>query len=329
MNLVDIYRLLRNAHIRAQSIVDTIPEPLLVLDNTLCIESASRSFYDTFRVRQEETLGRPIYELGDGQWNITELRHLLEEVLARSTAVVDYQVEHDFPNIGRRVMLVSAHRLFEPDRTSQSMLLSVVDATKSRQREAESDVLVGELRHRIKNLLAMVQAMARQTVAEGRSGEEYRDAFLGRFSALVRAHELAFGEQGEIGLRPLIEQTLQPYATREGTVVIEPGPAISLTDVQIMPISLILHELATNAVKHGALSAPKGRLRIRWDVSEASARQLRLRWQERGGPPAKPPAAVGFGTRLIDFVVTRELGGRAELKYLPSGLRAEIVIPIG
>jgi PAS domain-containing protein len=115
MNLVDIYRLLRNAHIRAQSIVDTIPEPLLVLDNTLCVESASRSFYDTFRVSPEETLGRPIYDLGDGQWNIPELRHLLEEVLAKSTAVVDYEVEHNFPSVGRRAMLVSAHRLFQPD----------------------------------------------------------------------------------------------------------------------------------------------------------------------------------------------------------------------
>jgi two-component sensor histidine kinase len=209
------------------------------------------------------------------------------------------------------------------------MLLSVVDATKSRQREAESDVLIGELRHRVRNLLAMVQAMARQTVAEDRSGEEYRDAFLGRFNALVRAHELAFGEQGEIGLRTLVEQTLEPYVTGEATVVAEPGPPVALTPVQILPISLILHELATNAVKHGALSASRGRVRIRWDVSKASAQQLRLRWQERGGPPAKPPASVGFGTRLIDFVVTRELGGRAELKYLPSGLRVEIVIPIG
>lgn len=327
MNLVDIYRLMRNAHIQAQSIVDTIPEPLLVLDNHFCVESVSRSFYDAFQVSEDETLGRPIYELGDGQWDIPELRLLLEDVLAKSTAVIDYEVEHDFPTIGRRTMLVSAHRLFQPDRSSRSMLLSIVDATKSRQREAEAELLVGELRHRIKNLLAMVQALAQQTTAEGRSGEEYRDDFLGRFNALVASHELAFGGQGEIGLRSLVEQTLKPYAS-EGKAVIEPGPAVGLARIQIVPISLILHELATNAMKYGALSAPEGHVRVQWHVSRNSAPQLRLCWQEHDGPPVKPPATTGFGTRLIEFVTSRELGGRVELDYLPSGLTVEITLPI-
>lgn len=328
MNLADIYRLMRNAHIQAQSIVDTIPEPLLVLDNHHCVESVSRSFYDTFQVTQDETLGRPIYDLGDGQWDIPDLRHLLEQVITKSTAVVDYEVVHEFPNIGRRTMLVSAHRLFQPDRSSQSTLVSIVDATLSRQREAESDMLVGELRHRIKNLLAMVQAMARQTVAEGRSGVEYRDDFLGRFKALVTAHDLAFGQPGEIGLRTLIENTVAPYAAGEERLIVEPGPAVTLAQVQIVPISLILHELATNAVKHGALSASDGQVRILWDVSKDSAPKLGLRWQERGGPPVIPPATAGFGSRLIDFVARRELGGRVELEYLPSGLSVEIVVPM-
>jgi two-component sensor histidine kinase len=328
MNLADIYRLMRNAHIEAQSIVDTIPEPLLVLDNHLCVESVGRSFYDAFQVSQDETLGRSIYDLGDGQWNIPELRHLLEQVLSKSTAVVDYEVVHEFPNIGRRTMLVSAHRLFLPDRSSQSMLVSIVDATLSRQREAESDILVGELRHRIKNLLAVVQALARQTVAEGRSGVEYRDDFLGRFKALVIAHDLAFGQPGEIGLRTLIEKTVEPYAAGEERLIVEPGPAIMLAQVQIVPISLILHELATNAVKHGALSAPEGQVRILWNVSNDSAPKLGLHWQERGGPPVTPPATAGFGSRLIDFVATRELGGRLELEYLPSGLSVKIVVPM-
>jgi len=327
MNLVDIYRLMRNAHIQAQSIVDTIPEPLVVLDTDLCVEAVSRSFYEAFEVTEDETIGRRIFELGNGQWDIPELRRLLEGVAAKSTAVVDYEVEHDFPGIGQRTMLVSAHRLFQPDRSSRSMLLSIVDASKSRQREAEAELIVGELRHRIKNLLAMVQALAHQTTAEGRSGEEYRDDFLGRFTALTASHELAFAEQGEIGLRQLIEQTMKPYAP-EGKVVIEAGPAIGLARIQIVPLSLILHELATNAIKHGALSRPEGHVQIVWSTGRNGAPQLHLRWQEHGGPPAKPPTTPGFGTRLIEFAASRDLGGRVELDYQPSGLVVEVTIPM-
>lgn len=208
MNLEDLYRLLRNGHVEAQGIIDTVPEPLLVLDQNLCVRTASRAFFTTFEVGRDETIGQHLYELGNRQWDIPELRRLLEEVIPKSTAVVDYEVEHDFPSIGRRTMLVSAHRLFHPDNNSRTLLLSIMDATKRRQREAEKDVLLGELRHRMKNLLGLVQAMARQTAAAGRSGEEYRDAFLGRFNALVQAHDAAYAQEGEADLQKVLERTL-------------------------------------------------------------------------------------------------------------------------
>jgi two-component sensor histidine kinase len=96
-------------------------------------------------------------------------------------------------------------------------------------------------------------------------------------------------------------------------------------------VCLILHELATNAVKHGALSAPAGRVRVGWQNSQdaAGGRRLRLRWTERGGPEARPPAGQGFGTRLVEFAATHELHGRAELTFAPAGLQAEIAFPLG
>jgi two-component sensor histidine kinase len=218
--------------------------------------------------------------------------------------------------------------LFHPDNVSTTLLLSIVDATERRKRESEQNLLLGELRHRMKNLLGMVLAIARQTTAKGRSGEEYRDAFLGRFNALVRAHELAFSENGEIGLHELVERTLQPYAASAATAVIEAGPPVSLASEQVLSISLILHELATNVVKHGAFSVPTGRVRVQWDIEQANAPRLRLEWQERGGPPARSPASPGFGTQLIEFTARRELGGRAELNYAPAGLEVEIVAPL-
>ena len=128
MNLEDLYRLLRSEHVQAQGIVDTVPDSLLVLGQDLCVLSASRAFFETFRVGRDETLGRPLYELGNGQWDIPELRYLLEQVIPRSTAVIDYEVRHDFLGVGRRTMLLSARRLFHPDNNSATLLLSIEDA---------------------------------------------------------------------------------------------------------------------------------------------------------------------------------------------------------
>ena len=211
-------------------------------------------------------------------------------------------------------------------RFGRTLLLSIVDATERQKREAEKDLLFGEIRHRMKNLLAVIQGMARQTAVEGRSGQEYRDTFLGRFNALVAAQDIAFSENGEIELQELLERTLEPYAADPKVIAIEEGPTVALAPGQIMPVSLILHELATNAVKHGALSMPQGQIRIHWDVEEENGRRVRLLWHERG-PRVRPPAAPGFGTHLIEFTITRELGGRMELNYLPAGLKLEIVFP--
>jgi two-component sensor histidine kinase len=328
MNLADIYRLMRYGHVQAQGIVDTVPDPLLVLDQDLRVENVNRAFCQTFKVGRDETVGQHLYDLGNGQWDIPELRRLLEDVIPNSTAVLDYEVEHDFPGLGRRTMLLSAQRLFHPDNSSRDLLLSIADATESRRREAEKDLLLGEIKHRMKNLLAMVQAMARQTPATGRSGEEYRDAFLGRFNALVRAHDFAFREGGETDLTEMVEATLAPYAADPATVVVEPGPALALVSGQVLSLSLILHELATNAVKHGALSVPNGHIHVHWDVEKAATPRLRLCWRERGGPPVKGAPTAGFGMRLIEFVAKRELAGTSELNYAATGLDVEIVAPL-
>jgi len=328
MNVEDLYRLLRTSHIQAQGIVDTVADPMLVLDESLRVLSASRSFFETFRVDRYETIGQLIYDLGNGQWDIPELRLLLSRVIPKSAAVINFEVEHDFPGLGRRTMLLTARTLFHPDNAGHSMLLSLVDATEHHRRDAAKDMLFGELRHRMKNLLGVAQSLARQTTTEGRSAEEYRDTLLGRFGALVEAQDLAFAEQGEPGLGALIERILAPYMTNPEAVVIEPGAPMDLGPRTMMSLSLVLHELATNAAKYGALSVPGGRVRVGWQVQEADSR-LRLNWAESGGPPVTTPATTGYGTQLIQSAVTYTLGGQVEQRYEAGGLEAEIVIPLG
>jgi two-component sensor histidine kinase len=328
LNMEDLYRLLRTGHVQAQGIVDTISDPLLVLDASLVVQSASRSFFETFNVDRYETIGQPIYELGNGQWDIPDLRRLLEEVIPKAAAIINYEVEHDFPGLGRRTMLVTARTLYHPDKGSHTMLLAFVDATDRRRREVAKDMLFGELRHRMRNLLSVAQSMARQTTTEGRSAEEYRDDFLGRFAALVEAEDLAFTEQGETGVQELFDRIFAPFAAGSEAIVIEPGPPVELSPRTIMSLSLVLHELATNAAKHGALSAPGGRIRVSWQVEDAN-RKLRLQWAEIGGPPVTPPVTAGYGSKLIQSAIAYTLQGRVEHEYAPGGFQAEIVIPLG
>jgi two-component sensor histidine kinase len=268
MNTEDLYRILRTGHVQAQGVVDTVADPLLVLDESLCVQSASRSFFDTFKVGRDETIGQRIYELGNGQWDIPELRRLLVEVIPKTTAVIDYEVEHDFPDLGRRMMLVTARTLHHPEGGSHTMLLSIVDATDRYKRDAAKDMVSSELRHRMKNLLSVAQSIARQTTTKGRSAEEFRDDFLGRFSALIDAQDMAFPGQEEAGLGALIERILSPYMSNSETVVVEPGAAVELPARAIMSLSLVLHELATNAAKYGALTASGGQVRINWQLDE-------------------------------------------------------------
>jgi PAS domain-containing protein len=102
MNLEDLYRLLRSEHVQAQGIVDTLDEPLLVLDQAGCVLTANRGFYQTFRVGRDDTVGRSLFALGDGQWDLPELRRLVGEIIPRSAAIVGYEVAGEFPTIGRR-----------------------------------------------------------------------------------------------------------------------------------------------------------------------------------------------------------------------------------
>lgn len=275
-----------------------------MLDGALCVQNASRSFFETFKIDRYETIGRPLYELGNGQWDIPALRQLLVEVIPKATAVIDYQVEHDFPDLGRKIMLVTARKLHHPDSASHSMLVSIVDVTERHRRDVAKELMFSELRHRMKNLLAVAEAIARQTTTKGRSAEEYRDDFLGRFSALVESQDLAFSQLEEASLGALIQRNLEPYTAHAEALVIEPGADIQLSARALMSLSLVTG----------------GRVSIAWQVEEGNS-QLRLKWAESGGPRVTPPIATGYGTRLIQSTTAYSLGGQVEQQYAADGLK--------
>ncbi len=130
----------------ANAVMQGMREPLLVLDGGLCVKAATRSFYDTFKTRPEQTLGRALHELGNGQWNIPALGKLLDEALTTSGEFDDYEVEHDFPEIGRRTMLLNARRMRDGDKKTKLILLGIENVTK--RRAAEHKLEASEIRYR-------------------------------------------------------------------------------------------------------------------------------------------------------------------------------------
>jgi two-component sensor histidine kinase len=337
MTLEDLYQLLCSGHVQTQGIVDTIQSPLVVLDGELRVAGANKAFFQTFQLDAEAATGMSVFALGDGQWNIPELRQLLDDIIPKSAAIVGYELSGEVPGKGRRNLLINARRLAHPDNNSPNLLLEIEDVTERRRAAATKDILLEETRHRMRNLLAIVRSLANQTRTQGRSAEEYRAALLGRLETVLHAQE--FGGAEVADLQTLVNRALA--AAGPARVRLQGGPKVDLSGPQVLPINLILHELATNAVKYGALSVDHGIVHVGWKVvdgdgradgksggngdgHDTGGRTLHLLWREEGGPPVTAPTALGFGTRLIQFSAGGDLGGKAEIEFDPQGLRAQI-----
>jgi len=204
------------------------------------------------------------------------------------------------------------------------------DVSGRRFAEEHRAVLARELTHRVKNTLATVGAVVSQTLRDAPSLAEGRRAVAGRIASLGAAHELLVRDEVEgASLSEIVQRVLAPFLDDRGRRFSVEGPPVRLGPEITMALSMALHELATNAVKYGALSVPDGRVAIRWSVSgEATDRRFAFSWAERDGPPVVPPARTGFGTRMIERVFARYVSGPAAMTYAPDGLRFEIEAPV-
>jgi PAS domain S-box-containing protein len=190
--------------------------------------------------------------------------------------------------------------------------------------EDQQRLLINELNHRVKNTLATVQSLATQSAAQGRTTAEYRQLFEGRLLSLSAAHDLLTATNWEgVSLPDLVARAIEPWAGGH-RFSLSRAP-VWLSPRQALSISLALHELATNAAKYGALSSPAGHVAIAWEMA---GDQLRLHWQERGGPTVNPPVQRGFGSRLLERSIGHELGAQVELAFPPAGVEYKLVLPL-
>jgi PAS domain S-box-containing protein len=200
-----------------------------------------------------------------------------------------------------------------------------VDITERKESEARQVLLAREVDHRAKNALAIVQSIVRLTRADTIAA--YVSAVEGRIQALSRAHTvLSHSRWQGADLAGLVEEELAPYRGDIGDRIKTSGPTVLLQPASAQTLTLALHELATNAVKYGALSSIAGRLRLSWELT---ASELIVHWEETGGPRTSKPARKGFGTRIIVASVEGQLGGRAKFTWHDRGLHCVLVIPRG
>jgi two-component sensor histidine kinase len=191
---------------------------------------------------------------------------------------------------------------------------------------ASLDLLIGELQHRIRNLLSVVQCLVNQT--EAATADGYRAALNERIATLSDAYNLIErAGEGHIHLTELLARTLKPYAAARKDRIYVAGPDVELEPRLALSLHMIFHELATNASKHGALSSASGRVEVLWDfLSGGPDRRLALQWSERGGPEARFPKHRGFGLRFIKRALT---DAQVEMDFDPAGFVCRILVGAG
>jgi PAS domain S-box-containing protein len=251
----------------------------------------------------------------------TERLALARETVAASTS--EYRVVR--PDGSVRWLYAKGRSIIDRDGTARRALGVVVDITDRRESEDRLRLLMREVDHRANNLLAVVQGTV--SLSRAHDAEVLREVILGRIEALARAHQLlAASRWSGADLQTLVREEVAPFLHGDPDRVTIDGPTLPIEPSAAQALAMALHELTTNAAKHGALSATTGSVDIRWTVTHGV---LRLVWTESGGPAVRPPKERGFGTTLLQRALAGSLRGRTELEWRRDGLVCSVTMPIG
>ena len=242
----------------------------------------------------------------------------------------EYNVEYRIIRPGGELRWVETHCFisFGDGRDPQRVVGVSIDVTERKRVEEQQRTLLAELDHRVKNVLATVQAVAAHTMQASSSMEHFAAALDGRIRSMGSTHELlSYRRWLGIPLGELVERELAPYATGSNTRI--GGPDVMLSAEAGQTMAMVLHELTTNAAKHGALSMPQGRVSVRsdWRSNGDLAATLVLEWHEQSGPVVTVPARQGYGISVIRDLIPYELSGAVNLDFASDGVRCTVAIP--
>ncbi|WP_210496202.1 sensor histidine kinase [Microvirga antarctica] len=331
----------------AQAIVNTIAEPFLVLDEQCRVLAASRSFYSTFKVTHEQTLGSLLYALGDGQWDIPALRLLLETIIPQHVAMDGFEVDHEFPNLGRRTMLLNARKVLYDDSPDIKILLAFVDVTVRRTIEREKaellqqteellrqkQVLLQEMQHRVANslqIIASILLLKARAVTSEETRHHLKDAHQRVMSvAAVQMHLHASEGIDRIAVGSYLEKLCESLAASivgesqsiAIRVVAEDG---TIESAKAVSIGLIVTELVINAIKYAFPHDKEGALVL--VTYEVNGTDWKLTVADNGVGKSvsdTPPPTHGLGTSIVKALVN-QLDARMEVEASPDGLSITI-----
>jgi len=262
----------------------------------------------------------------DGSFMPHDQCPMAEVVSGKIPVARDAEVLIERPDGSRVTVVVNIRPLKNPRGEITGAINCFYDITERKEAEARQRLLMDELAHRGKNLLAVVHSIAFQTMSGKRSLAEAREVLANRIHALARSQTVLMADGFEYAsLAEIIRLEFEAFSDR----VNADGPDVMLNPKTAQTFALLIHELATNATKYGALSQPAGRVSIQWKVEGTGEEaEFQFRWQEHDGPPIKPPTREGFGRVLLEKVVAHDFGAKPKVSFAPEGLSYEILAPL-
>ncbi len=306
-----------------QTLYDSAPIGLALFDRELRFQRINAVLAQINGRTVAEHLGKVAWEIVPDLQASAE--PLMQKVIETGKPIVGIELSGETPAQPgvHRDWLEKFYPVKGPDGAVTGVGAIVEDVTERKRLERTQTILSAELQHRVKNILAKVQAIATLTLKSSESLEEFAASFSGRLTALTRAQDTLLRNQWQpTMMSTLLRDALRPYGG-------ESQVPLSIADIRLPPeqslaFNLIIHELATNAAKYGALSVPKGSVQIDCQRSDEHTGIAIFKWIERGGPPASPPRRRGFGSKLIEASAKRELKGNVSFDYAPEGFQCVI-----
>jgi PAS domain S-box-containing protein len=311
---------IRETEERFRNMADHAPVLMWVTEADGSCTYLNRAWYEFTGQTEEEALGYGWLEATHPEDRPEAERVFLDANARQAPFRVEYRLRR--ADGAYRWAIDAAAPRFAKDGHFLGYIGSVVDIHDRRMVEERQQLLIHELNHRVKNTLATVQSLASQTLRNASTPADAKEAIEGRLLALSRAHDVLTREQWEgADLYEIVEQAVAPYASRGEDRLHIRGARVRLSPRMALSLAMALQELATNAVKYGALSNEHGEIRIGWllDHTQDPVRLL-LRWEEIGGPPVHTPSRRGFGSRLIERSLASELNGTARIDFAPKGV---------
>jgi len=300
----------------AQCIVDTIRDPLVVLEHDMTIVTANKAFLTIFGITEAEMRGRRVSELGEHQWDVPALRHLMEKVLQENKPIESFEIEDDFPGLGRRVFSLNARKVFRPGNHTNRMLLVFEDITDRKQRERDAQMLTNEISHRIKNNLQIIAGLiayeARSTVppyVQGYKAMESRIGAIAQLYDLISQSSRGGTIAADAYLRKISKAMSASLLGHTSGIEIEvKAEALDIDADRAVPFGLLVNELGTNAIKH---AFPDGTGRVVLSVEQVGD-QIELTVADDGVGMNNKESAKLSEKRGSDYVAifVRQLGGR-------------------